>query len=118
MLTNRNITILCVLFFSYAGVLMVQQCKPKESSKGDTDIKSSNAYVGDVQCKNCHSAEYDQWSTSDHYKAMLPVNDSTVLSDFHNKTLSADGVTSHFFKKNGKYFINTQGEDGNNHDYE
>ena len=32
--------------------------------------------------------------------------------------LVADGVTSRFFKRDGKYFINTQGEDGKNHDYE
>jgi cytochrome c553 len=32
--------------------------------------------------------------------------------------LRADGVTSRFFKKDGKYIINTQGDDGRNHDYE
>jgi hypothetical protein len=49
---------------------------------------------------------------------MLPPNDTTVKGDFNNQTFTADGVTSHFFKKEGKYFINTEGEDGNNHDFE
>ncbi len=49
---------------------------------------------------------------------MQVANDSTVEGNFNNTTYTADGVTSHFFKKDDKYFINTQGADGNNHDYE
>ena len=50
--------------------------------------------------------------------AMQPPNDSTVKGNFNNVSFTADGVTSRFFKKEGKYIINTQGEDGKNHDYE
>jgi hypothetical protein len=50
--------------------------------------------------------------------AMLPPNDSTVKGDFNNASFTGDGVTSSFFKKDGKFIINTQGEDGRNHDYE
>ncbi|MBK9730752.1 MAG: tetratricopeptide repeat protein [Chitinophagaceae bacterium] len=49
---------------------------------------------------------------------MLLANDSTVYGNFNNAVLSADGVTSRFFKKDGKFFINTQGEDGKYYDYE
>jgi len=49
---------------------------------------------------------------------MQSANDSTVLGDFKNTTFVADGVTNKFFKKNGKFYINTQGDDGKNHDYE
>jgi len=49
---------------------------------------------------------------------MQPANDSTVLGDFNNTTFVADGVTSRFFKKDGTFYINTQGEDGKNHDFE
>lgn len=44
--------------------------------------------------------------------------DSTVLGDFNNATFTADGVTSRFFKRDGKFIIQTQGEDGRNHEYE
>jgi tetratricopeptide (TPR) repeat protein len=50
--------------------------------------------------------------------AMLPATDSTVSGNFNNTSLTADGVTSHFFKREEKFFINTEGEDGKNHDYE
>jgi hypothetical protein len=51
---------------------------------------------------------------SGHFKAMMPANDSSVSGDFNNKTLVAEGVSSRFYKKDGKYFINTEGEDGGN----
>jgi tetratricopeptide (TPR) repeat protein len=78
---------------------------------------SQNKYVGDEQCKSCHYKQWSDWKLSDHYKAMLPANDSTVKGDFNNSTYSADGVTSSFFKKDNDFYINTQGPDGKNYDY-
>jgi hypothetical protein len=49
---------------------------------------------------------------------MREANDSTVEGDFSGKTLVADGVSSRFYKKDGKYYINTQGVDGKNQDFE
>ena len=49
---------------------------------------------------------------------MQPPNDSTVKGDFSDAVFTGDGVNSRFFKKDGKFFINTQGDDGVNHDYE
>lgn len=78
----------------------------------------SNEFIGDLACKNCHTKEYNDWQSSHHFKAMQPANDSTVKGDFNNVSFTSDGVTSKFFKKNNKFFINTEGEDGKNHDYE
>ena len=102
--------------FVVAGALLTQKCRPKDSS-ARVQI-TANAYVGDQKCKDCHSDQYKAWLTSDHFKAMQPANDTTVEGDFNNIYYTADGVTSHFFKRAGKYFINTQGVDNINHDYE
>src|SRR5579875_2909834 len=110
---RKKITVIGVILFIAAGNLLVLQCTPKNK----VEESSSNAYVGDQSCKSCHKSEYHNWLTSDHFKAMQPANDSTVLGDFNNTTFTADGITSHFFKKDGKFFINTQGEDGKEHDY-
>jgi tetratricopeptide (TPR) repeat protein len=77
-----------------------------------------NSYVGNTQCQSCHQSEHQQWQSSHHFHAMEPANDQTVRGDFNNTVLKADGVVSTFFKKDGKFFINTQGPDGQNHDYE
>lgn len=75
-------------------------------------------FAGSQACESCHQKEYSDWLGSDHYRAMQHAADSTVLGNFNNTTYTADGVTSRFFRKDGKFFINTQGDDGRNHDYE
>ena len=84
-----------------------------------SDIQSNSvAYTGDESCRKCHITEFREWKKSDHYMSMLPPNDSTVKGDFNNVTFKADGVTSRFFKKGNKFFINTEGSDGKSHDFE
>lgn len=100
---------LITLFFEY--------CKPATPPEY-AGTSAEAGYVGDKACQGCHAKEYDLWRQSDHYQAMLPANDTTVLGDFSNQQLTADGVVSRFFMKDGKYVINTEGPDGKNHDYE
>ncbi len=115
---KRNYQIFVVLLFVLGvGTLMIQQCTPKTKEKA-SGTATVNHFVGDNACKSCHYAEYKDWLSSDHYKAMQPANDSTVEGNFNDKTFTADGVTTHFFKKEGRYFMNTEGEDGKNHDYQ
>ncbi|HSC52982.1 MAG TPA: tetratricopeptide repeat protein [Phnomibacter sp.] len=96
-------------------VIAVECCK---TSDNDTATAEANSYTGNQSCKSCHAAEHAQWEKSHHYMAMQPANDSTVLGNFNNQTFTADGVTTRFFKKDGKFMINTEGEDGQSHDYE
>lgn len=96
--------------------LLLQRCQSK-LPKEITATDSNNEFVGDASCKSCHTKEHALWEQSHHFMAMQPPNDSTVKADFNNTSFTADGVTSRFYKKDGQYFINTQGEDGQNHDY-
>ncbi|WP_281322373.1 tetratricopeptide repeat protein [Flavobacterium aestivum] len=110
------VAILLILFITFR-VFIVDRCSSKDAEYSEV-LSSNNAYVGDQSCKNCHTAEHHQWKQSDHYMSMLPPNDSTVKGDFNNVTFTADGVTSKFYKKGSKFFINTEGDDGKNHDFE
>ena len=105
-----------VMIFVFSGSVVLQRCAPE--NKDSSPVKTANQFVGDQACKTCHAKEHNDWQQSHHFMAMQPANDSTVVGDFNNKTFSGNGVTSKFFKKDGKFFINTQGEDGANHDYE
>jgi predicted CXXCH cytochrome family protein len=100
----------------YAAVMILGGCQ--SSTKQDTTNRQAKDYVGSDACKSCHAEAYADWKLSDHFLAMQPANDSSVLGDFNNITFTADGVTNTFFKKEGKFYINTQGGDGQNHDYE
>src|SRR6186713_1508021 len=86
--------------------------------EGCHDDQYKKTFVGSSTCQSCHSSEYNDWLKSDHYQAMQLATDSSVRGDFNQAKLSADGVTITFFKKDGKFYINTQGDDGQNHDYQ
>jgi len=110
------VLVLVVLLIIFR-VFIVDSCSSRDAKY--TEIESQNiAYVGDQSCNKCHSTEFKEWKQSHHYMSMLPPNDSTVKGDFNNVTFTADGVTSRFYKKGTKFFINTEGDDGKNHDFE
>lgn len=106
-----------VIFLVIFRVFIVDSCTSKYVDYSEIKPQSVD-YVGDQSCKKCHATEFKEWKQSHHYMSMLPPNDSTVKGDFNNVTFTADGVTSRFYKKGAKYFINTEGDDGKNHDFE
>ncbi len=115
--TGSYFTAFAICFLLVAAVLFLEYCKPQDKQT-DLQANTENKFVGDQKCQSCHTKEYALWQQSDHYKAMMPANDSTVLGDFSDRTYTADGVSSRFFKRDGKYFINTEGPDGKTQDFE
>ncbi len=75
------------------------------------------AFVGREVCASCHQAEAALWQGSDHDKAMQEATDATVLGDFGNATLTHFGVTSTFYRKEGRFFVRTDGPDGSLQEY-
>jgi tetratricopeptide (TPR) repeat protein len=116
-LFKKFTTAVFIVVFIFTCITAIEYCKPKDR-EADLPVQKANAIVGDQQCKSCHNNEFKDWQLSDHFKAMQKPDDSTVLGNFNNATLTADGISSKFFKKDGKFYINTQGDDGSNHDYE
>jgi Tfp pilus assembly protein PilF len=75
-------------------------------------------FVGSLKCKECHQKEYDKWLNSNHDHAMDVANETTVLGNFNNALFEAHGITSRFYKKDGKFFVHTQGPEGKMGDFE
>src|SRR4030095_5926749 len=113
---KSKVIFIFLISLAYFLFISSEGCQPNQSSKKQGPNK--NTYVGSSACLSCHEAEYKDWLLSDHFKAMQPANDSSVLGDFNNVTYAADGVVNKFFKKDGGFYIHTQGEDGQNHDYQ
>ncbi len=118
---GRQVIFLSCILFLLLSAILLKSCNTGEEKKEAVNTPVNNSsiiYTGSNACQSCHTKEFNDWKLSDHYLAMQHAHDSTVLGDFNNTTFKADGITSTFFKRDGKYFINTQGDDGNNHDYE
>jgi len=69
-------------------------------------------YVGSGQCAGCHAAEAEAWRGSHHELAMAEASDDKVLGDFNDAEFTAHGVTSSFYRRDGQYFVRTDGPDG------
>ncbi len=75
------------------------------------------AYVGEARCTECHAEEVQAWQTSHHAQAMQVASDSSVLGNFAGAQFTKDSATSTFFKKDGKFYVHTEGPDGKPQDY-
>ncbi len=84
----------------------------------ETEAASSATYVGQERCAQCHAEQAQAWRTSHHALAMQVASDSTVLGNFRDARFTKDGVTSSFLKKDGTFYVRTDGPDGKPQDYE
>jgi tetratricopeptide (TPR) repeat protein len=88
-------------------------------NRGDDLIPSPEpTFVGSVECRDCHNREFDSWEGSHHDLAMDVAKEATVLGDFNDAEFTLHGITSRFYKKDGKYFVHTNGPGGEMGDFE
>ena len=78
----------------------------------------AQSYVGSAKCESCHSQAYAAWKDSHHYQAMLPASAENVVGDFSERTFEYGGITSRFFRKDGKFMVETDNEAGQLQVYE
>jgi len=76
------------------------------------------AYVGGASCASCHAKEHTAWQGSQHDRAMAEATEATVLGNFGDAKFTQAGVTSTFFRRDGRFFVNTDGPDGRLADFE
>ncbi|NOQ65642.1 MAG: hypothetical protein GQ556_00295, partial [Desulfobacterales bacterium] len=115
-----RIPILRLTLMVFVLMLMQVGCNSQgeqQRSSKKVDLEEA-VFVERKLCMDCHEEQYELWSGSHHDRAMDVANEKTVLGDFNNSTFTQHGVTSTFYKKDGKFFIRTDGRDGKLHDYE
>jgi predicted CXXCH cytochrome family protein len=69
-------------------------------------------FVNESDCAACHEAQHMAWTGSHHQLAMQAASEKSVLGDFNNARFTYGSVTSRFFRRDGKFFVNTDGPDG------
>jgi predicted CXXCH cytochrome family protein len=77
-----------------------------------TDAAHGATFVGSETCAGCHRTEAQLWRGSQHNLAMQHATDQSVLGDFNDASSEYHGVRSRFFRKDGKFLIETDGADG------
>lgn len=75
-------------------------------------------YVGRRACIDCHQAQHAAYEGSHHDLAMDRATEATVLGDFNEAELEHHGIRSRMFRRDGKFFVHTEGPDGQMADFE
>jgi tetratricopeptide (TPR) repeat protein len=75
-------------------------------------------FVGGDKCQPCHKEAYDKWRDSHHDLAMDLANEETVLGNFNDTTFEYEGITTRFYRKEGKFLVHTEGPGGEMGEFE
>jgi len=95
--------------FRYCLLLaaVITGCRPGSGPAAEA------TFAGREACAGCHAAEDSAWRGSRHDRAMQPADSGTVLGDFANATFRyTTGVVTTFFRRDGGYWVRTDGPDG------
>lgn len=78
----------------------------------------SDGYVAQQRCNGCHQPEAKAWESSHHSWSLREARDGNVLGDFNDRPFGDDsGVRMRFFKRDGRFFVNAEGENGKPADF-
>ena len=87
-------------------------------SAADPQISIHEGFVDEGACASCHADQAAAFSKSHHAKAMALADEQTVRGDFDNSRFDHDGVVTTFTRRDGRFFVNTEGADGNQAEFE
>jgi len=82
------------------------------SNANRSDSAEAATFVGSETCAGCHRAEAELWRGSQHKRAMDHATDKSALGDFNDATFAYYGLTSRFFRHDGKFLVETDAPDG------
>lgn len=85
---------------------------------GGETLHPEAIFTGGEACIECHQKEYRLWKGSDHDMAMMVASDSAVLGNFDNAEFTYNNKTSRFYKRDGKFFVFTEGPGGEMGEFE
>ena len=112
--TRRRVLLLVALaLVAAAAAVILWLPPPMQGTSGPPPL----TYVGARSCEACHAQETRRWRGSHHDLAMQEATAKTVLGDFDDAQYSYEGVTTRFYRKDGKPFVRTDGPDGRLADY-
>jgi hypothetical protein len=88
------------------------------AAKVTAEAAANASYVGSAVCGQCHEAAFAAWRTSQHAVAMQSADAHSLRGNFNGAKFSDGRIESKFFKRDGKFFVRTDGPNGALTDYE
>lgn len=96
------------------GLAMSQNASATETSVSASDpmISIHDGFADEKKCASCHVDQAAAFAKSNHAKAMAVADESTVRANFDGARFEHGGMLATFFTRAGKYFVRTEGPDG------
>jgi tetratricopeptide (TPR) repeat protein len=114
---TRPLVIGLILLVVIAAVVVMRRSGRPGATPTSPSPVASATYVGSQACAACHPAESQKWRASQHAAAMTIVSEASVLGDFRDRRVTFAGTTSTFFRRNGRFYVRTDGPDGRLDDF-
>ena len=120
MFSKTAIRLFLIIVSLWLVIIGYQSCQrePKEAAETSSTAGIHSRFIGTSQCASCHEGEFKHWKNSHHDLAMKEATAESVKGDFNNTEFDAQGVSSRFYKKDNRYFVETEGLDGEYGDFE
>lgn len=96
----------------WAGLVLLALALWQRPALAAEGQPATPAHVGSQACADCHGEQFQAWQGSQHAHAMQHATSDTVLGDFDDATLDYAGTESRFFRRDGRFFVRTDGADG------
>jgi Flp pilus assembly protein TadD len=112
---RRRVLLLVALALVAAAAAVILWLPPP--GQGTATGPAPLAFVGVRSCEECHAEETRRWRGSQHDLAMQEPTAEAVFGDFDDAGFTYEGVTTRFYRKDGKPFVRTDGPDGRLTDY-
>ncbi|WP_282127267.1 multiheme c-type cytochrome [Roseobacter litoralis] len=96
-------------------VLILAVLSTGASAQGVPD--QTPAYVGSMECRDCHTDAAKAWEGSHHAKAWTAPTAENILADFNDTEFRHDGTLTRFRVEDGRHHITVTEKDGVTTDY-
>lgn len=100
------------------ATLSIAACSGEVTEPADVPATAERQFIGSEQCATCHEPEFERWLESHHQLAMQAANSDTVLGDFSAEPIPYFDTETVFFRRDGRYYVNTQNSLGVNEEFE
>jgi Tfp pilus assembly protein PilF len=93
---------------------------PRSASTGAAPAPAPEGprFVAAARCASCHPKQAEAHRASDHARAMAPATEQTVLGNFADAPFTHGGVQTRLFRRDGKFFVRTDGPEGTPGEFE
>ena len=115
MTSRRSLPLLLALVFLASSAALHLHA---QTAAAPAPSNQALAFVGSAACAACHQRETAAWKASQHAGAMQHARGAAVLGDFEGATFAKDGTTTTFSRRDGKFFVRTDGPDGKPGEFE